>query len=279
MSTSKFTNVVLEGDCLDHMAVMADGCVDHAMMDPPYSRHTHEAQRRGCTGYTEPTRPGATRAQFNRSRDLGFGHLSAKLRAAVAKESARLALRWVLVFSDHEGSHSWKEDLEAAGLDYVRTGIWEKLGSTPQFSGDRPAVGHECIVIAHHPGRKRWNGGGRHAVWRVPIVLNRGAGGERRVHTAQKPLVLMEALVRDFTDEGETILDPFAGSGTTVVAAKKNGRVGVGFELDPGYVAVANERIAGTRRTAFLPGLRRKDRQVSLGLDVPMGGSESGNKA
>ncbi len=71
--------------------------------------------------------------------------------------------------------------------------------------------------------------------------------GETRVHTTQKPLALMEALVRDFTDEGETVLDPFTGSGTTGVACKRLGRSFIGWERDPKYHAIAEKRIAGAR--------------------------------
>lgn len=247
-------------DCIEALAALEPASVDHSITDPPYSQHTHEAQRQGCTGYVEPTRPGATRAQFNRTRDLGFAHLTDELREYVSIELARVVRRWVLVFSDHEGSHAWKEDLKRAGLDYVRTGVWIKRGATPQFSGDRPATGHECIVIAHQPGQKRWNGGGRHAVWDVPIVLNRGSRGEQRIHTTQKPLALMEALVRDFTDEGETIVDPFAGSGTTLVAAKRNGRFSFGYEVDPKYAALANKRLAATSEQRSFDFAQRVDR-------------------
>lgn len=129
----------------------------------------------------------------------------------------------MLVFSDVESDHLWRADLEAAGLDYVRTGAWIKVGSTPQFSGDRPATGFEAVTIAHPKGRKRWNGGGHHAVWSHPIVLNR-SGNDPRWHTTQKPLSLMDELVSLFSEPGETVLDAFGGSGTTAVSAARLGR-------------------------------------------------------
>ena len=62
----------------------------------------------------------------------------------------------------------------------------------------------------------------------------------------------MESLVRDFTDEGETILDPFAGSGTTLVAARRNGREGIGYEIDPNYAEMARRRLEATsEQTSF----------------------------
>lgn len=246
------SHLIEHTDCMDAelgLPSLADQSVDHVITDPPYSEHTHKAQRQGATQYHESA-SGKRCAEFNRVRDLGFEYLGTDLRLACAEHFARIARRWVLVFCDHEGSHGWAKDLANAGLDYVRTGIWRKLGSTPQFTGDRPATGHECIVIAHRKGRKKWNGGGKHGVWTHPIVLNRGKK-QPRLHTTQKPLALMEELVRDFTDPGDLILDPFAGSGTTIVAAKRYGRNAIGMERDEKYAKVAAQRVAATSKDLF----------------------------
>jgi site-specific DNA-methyltransferase (adenine-specific) len=112
----------------------------------------------------------------------------------------------------------------------------------PQVTGDRPAQGDEAIVIAHVPGRKRWNGGGKTAIYPFPL-----ANGDGRIHPTQKPEALLEALVRDFTDPGELVLDPFAGSGTTGVACKRLGRRFVGWETQERYQRAAQARIDSTR--------------------------------
>lgn len=239
---------IIYGDAIEIMAEFEDQAFDVAITDPPYTARTTSKQRRGCTGYVEPTRPNATRAQFNRKRDLGFDALTPELVTATAEQLARLTRRWVLVFSDHEGSHDWRIALERAGLEYVRTMDWRKRGSTPQFTGDRPATACERIVLCHatkpngKPMRKRWNGGGKHGFYDVPIVLNRGKR-KQRVHTTQKPLELMRQLVEDFSDVGEFVLDPFAGSGTTGVAARLLEREFVGIERDQGYHAIARDRL------------------------------------
>jgi site-specific DNA-methyltransferase (adenine-specific) len=132
-------------------------------------------------------------------------------------------------------------DVVLVGMEHVRIGQWRKLGGSPQFTGDRPGIGCEAIEIAHPPGRKRWNGGGRHAFWEFAIASG------TRVHTTQKPLPLMEALVSDFTDAGELICDPFAGSGTTGVACIRLGRRFVGWEKDRRYFAVAVKRLRAAR--------------------------------
>ena len=257
-----------QGDSLPWMAAMADKSVDVCLCDPPYSEHVHGKTRRG--GASAPPVDGAgrnPRSSYHRVQDLGFASLSAETMTAAAAHLARLTRRWALVFCDVESSGSWQAALTAAGLDHVRIGAWVKLGSTPQFTGDRPAHGFETIVMAHPKGKKRWNGGGHAAVYTHPIVLERGgqsAGRDGyRVHTTQKPLSLMIELVSLFSDPGETILDPFAGSGTTGCAALRLGRHFVGAEMDPQYHAVAVERLtaeaAGTTLQAMLGG------QLTLG--------------
>lgn len=215
---------------------------EHVITDPPYSEHVHGSAR-SSRMQSANDRGGRYGADVRRNVDLGFDHLSESLREFCATEFARIASRWVLVFSDTESSHLWRGDMEAAGLDYVRTGAWVKVGATPQFSGDRPATGFEAVTICHPKGRKRWNGGGKHAVWTHPIVLDRGRNGAR-LHTTQKPHELMQVLVSQFTDEGETILDPFAGSGTTLVAARMLGRKSIGIEQSERYCDVIAKRLS-----------------------------------
>lgn len=190
------------------------GSVDVVTTDPPYSAKVHAGSRRG--------RPAGARAP----RDLGFPPLTARERAAM--DRVRVVRRWVVLFSDHEGTHGWQKDLACAGLKYVRTAVWIKAGCTPQLTGDRPASGLECLVIAHQtrggkPMRKRWNGGGKPGVYWHPIVHDPARAGTR-CHTTQKPLGLMRELAHNFSAPGELVCDPYAGSGTTGMACMQLGR-------------------------------------------------------
>jgi site-specific DNA-methyltransferase (adenine-specific) len=71
---------------------------------------------------------------------------------------------------------------------------------------------------------------------------DRGVGNN---HPTVKPVALMEYLITMVSTPGATILDPFAGSGTTLVAAKQAGRNAIGIELSPEYAAIAERRVAG----------------------------------
>ena len=127
------------------------------------------------------------------------------------------------------------EALHKAGV-LVRFGIWRKPDGAPQFTGDRPGTGWEAVAICHREGKKRWNGGGHHAFWSFPCA--RGSG-----HPTEKPIRLFQSFVEQFSDPGETILDPFMGSGTTLRAAKDLGRKAIGIEIEEKYCEIAVKRL------------------------------------
>ena len=68
-------------------------------------------------------------------------------------------------------------------------------------------------------------------------------GTNKKVHPAQHPIKLVTRCIGFVTKKGETILDPFIGSGTTAVACKKIGRNFIGFEIDKKYVDLAQKRV------------------------------------
>lgn len=255
---------IVECDCLDILPTLPDRSVTHVITDPPYSEHVHSKSRAGAR--KTPLHNGSGRlpkAAFSRAVDFGFDHITQEQREVVANECARLASRWTLAFCDVESSHLWRGALTSAGLDYCRTGAWVKIGATPQFTGDRPGVGFEAIVIVHPKGRKRWNGGGSQAVWTHMTVIERGIPGQDpRCHPTQKPLSLMLELVELFTDPGDVILDPYVGSGTTGVACLRLGRRFIGIERKPEHAKTARERLEA--ESAGLTLKAKRAGQVSL---------------
>lgn len=222
---------LLEGDCLSGLASLEDASIDVVITDPPYEAEAHTSHRlvarAGGKLKVEP---------------LTFPPITEELRAESARHMARLARRWILVFCQVEAAMKWRAALEGAGAVYKRTCLWVKPDGKPQYSGDRPGIGYESIVACHAPGRSSWNGGGAHGVF----IVNK-SGDARTGHQTQKPLALMEILVRLFSNPGELILDPFAGSGTTGVAAIRLGRRFLGWELSPQYLVIARKRLAAAR--------------------------------
>ena len=216
---------------------------DHVISDPPYDERTH---RNGMHG-TGTGRDG----QIAVSVDKGFVHLTDP--GALALQLLAISKRWVVCFCTIEMIGDYAR---GAGADWVRGGIWDKLDPVPQFSGDRPGVFGDAIAIMHRRGKKRWNGHGRAARWRCATEAHFSAK-EMRVHTTQKPIDLMLALVSDFTDPGDLVWDPYCGSGTTGVACLRLGRRFVGHEMQPHYAKIAAERLAAEDRGLTLADVRR----------------------
>lgn len=244
---------VIEADCLHVLPWLPDKSVSHVIEDPPYSDEVHAKQwvSHALTNHGEH-RP------RSKHRGIDFAALAPNLRRGVSEQAARIDRRWTLAFCDLEGIAGWRDDTEAAGLDYVRALVWDKVDSAPQFTGDRPASAAEAVVVAHQPGRKRWNGGGKRNVYRVPVNEERGD----KPHPTTKPTRLMLELIQDFTDPGEVILDPFAGSGTTGVAALRLGRRAILIERDPKYAAIARQRMEAEERGQSLKEYRAGQRTL-----------------
>lgn len=191
------------------------GSVDVTITDPPYGEVTHAGARTKTASNRLVNFASITADQFRRDCEMWLA----------------MSSRWVVMTCE------WRHaaTLEASGLPLVRLGVWIKPNGAPQFTGDRPGVGWEAVAALHREGKKRWNGGGHHAVWTYPKVQ-----GE---HPTQKPLPLVRRWIADFTDDDELVFDPFMGSGTTGVAAVSLGRRFLGVEIDPAHFDTACRRI------------------------------------
>jgi hypothetical protein len=194
--------------------------------DPPYSERTHRNMRSGGT------------VAEGGGSSIGYG--------SIDKEGIWEVVNWwmpwcsfFVMFGDHL-TVQWA--LEAMGdtgeaITYPPV-AWVKTNGPPRFSGDGPACSVEFIAI----GRRRGKVARRHrpGYYRGPI-----AGPKERTVTGTKPLWLCRALVRDYSEPGDLILDPFAGSAAIVLAAAMEHRRGVGAEICAETHAGALQKIAG----------------------------------
>jgi len=145
--------------------------------------------------------------------------------------------------------------LDTNGIRYAPFLIWDK--GYPVISWERYHAEHEFIIYCgpgSYPTRgccgikSRWFGPKNETtIWRIPSQPK----GELRVHPTQKPVALYERAMINSTGRGEIIVDPFAGSGTCIIAAEKLARKASCIELDPRYCDVAVSRWeANTHRKA-----------------------------
>lgn len=214
---------------------------DAVITDPPYAANTHDmAKTNKGKGH------GTKLITFGAFTDAEFADVLAKCLAASSG--------WVVMTCDLQ--HAAQHVRHPA---FVRLGAWVKPNPMPQISADRPGQGFETVLILHSGKvQKQWNRGGASGVWTVPVVN----GAE--VPT-QKPLRLASHFVCDFTNPGDTVLDPFLGSGTTAVASLRYGRRFVGVEADPTHFDIARRRIeAAVRQPDLFVSPPPKAEQLSL---------------
>lgn len=252
-------NKVIHGSCLDPLVglpAIADNSIDHTITDPPYEDECHGGDRMWRLN-----------GGNMRKKKLDFQAMSEDERFVVAKHIVRVTRGWALVFCQDEAVHLWRAALvDAAGAKWRRTCIWHKTDAQPKIAGDGPGQGHEPFVAVWcGTGKSIWNGGGRSNVWSY-------ASGRNEFHDTQKPIALMRDLVINFSMPGELILDPYAGSGSTLVAAKECGRAWYGYEMQEQYADVIRQRIDGARvRSQFelLKSTSRKVKKKAAGIEEP----------
>lgn len=215
------------GDCLDVMPSLSG--VDHVITDPPY-----EAVMQKKWGVLSKQSP----SSHVRHESIGFDAID-DVRDDVARACVLAANGWFIAFCMAEGVRAWRDAIEVSGAKYKRAMVWVKPDAMPQFNGQGPSVGHEMMVAAWcGNGHSRWMGGGKPGTF----IYNKNTPGGG-VHPTQKPLPLMSDLVSLFSFAGETILDPFMGSGTTLVAAARHGRSGIGIEANEKHFSAACRRV------------------------------------
>jgi site-specific DNA-methyltransferase (adenine-specific) len=219
--------VLILGGCLSVLPTI--GPVDHVICDPPYEDELH-----------------ASRVRFQRTdgqrrpADIGFGGVNG-IRAKAARSIVKASSGWALIFTLAEGVRTWRDDLQAGGARYNPTLTWVKPDALPRLNGQGPARGAEHIVAFWcGSGYSRWNAGGKRGVY-THLVNPPNRDGR---HPTEKPIALMADLVKDFTNPGELICDPFMGSGTTGIAAVRLGRRFIGIERDEKHFEVACDRIS-----------------------------------
>jgi site-specific DNA-methyltransferase (adenine-specific) len=239
-------NKLINGDCLEEMKNIPDGSCDAIICDPPY---------------------GTTSCKWDSIIDL---ELMWEQLKRIIKPNGAIVLT---------ASQPFTTTLIASNMKMFKYClIWEKSKATGFFHVKyRPQKIHEDIVIFSFGGcavgsknpmsynpqgllklntpKKRNKKSVSATISNIvkpsgfqektnypKSILKFGSVG-KTVHPTQKPLELMEYLIKTYTKEGETVLDFTMGSGTTGVAAKNLGRKFIGIELDPDYFKIAEDRI------------------------------------
>lgn len=223
------------GDCLAVMPTL--GRFDAVVTDPPYSVSV------AGSSYTQSRRKGRRNLDFFKGDDDWQKMTDTVGRAMTA--AAGRDPKTIVAWCGHRQIGRIVSDLEAEGFK-SRMLFWRKKCPAPAPTGAGFTSAIEQAVYAYRPGRV-WNG--TQYTHNVFDADSYRFGQPGKVdHPTQKPLSLIEWNIRLLTSEGETVLDPFLGSGTTLVACQRLGRAGTGIEIDPEYFEIACRRVEDATR-------------------------------
>ncbi|HEX7620480.1 MAG TPA: site-specific DNA-methyltransferase [Anaerolineales bacterium] len=249
--TNPFFDTIIPGDCLEILAQLPENSVDLVFADPPYnlqlSKELWRPNRTRVAAVEDGWDKFASFEEYDRFTSLW---LSACRR--VMKASSTI---WVI--GTYHNIYRVGTILQDLGFWILNDVIWLKTNPMPNFRGVRFTNAHETLIWAqknkgtkytfNHQAMKSINDGLQmRSDWTLPIC----SGKERlrangvKVHSTQKPEALLFRVLLSSTNPGDVVLDPFFGSGTTGVIAKKLGRHFIGIERDEDYIKIAKKRIA-----------------------------------
>lgn len=205
---------------------------DVFVTDPPYARSG--AVHTGWRGAGEHL--GAQRAATQAGADQFWVYWFTDTMRKLTQSCARSGCGFV--FTDYRTVGLVDRAVAAADTGWAVTQclVWDREGTG---MGAPFRASHELIAFCRGPAFK-WDGPKN-----LRNVLRfRWPYGEHEHHPAEKPTALLRYLLEAFTRPGQVVLDPFAGSGSTLVAAKQVGRRGLGIEVEEQHCATAARRLA-----------------------------------
>lgn len=232
----------MKGDCLERMKEIPDGSVDMVLTDPPYGT---TACKWDSIVLLEP--------MWEQLKRI------IKPNGAIVMTASQ-PFTSVLVSSNLKGfKYCWQWDKKIpSGMSYARFRPMQQTEDICVFTGGgEKTIYNAQMVLRDNPIK---SGGTKHS--ETAPIANKDKNFKRTyeyknpttllqftkirkgsVHPTQKPVALMEYLIKTYTNEGETVLDFTMGSGTTGVACKNLNRKFIGIELDEEYFNIAEKRI------------------------------------
>lgn len=208
---------------------------DAFVEDPPYGKRTHLGQRHErAAGYRERGKSGF----LSEKGDLGYDHLEFVDVEHLIESAHAKCCGWIVTMTSHDLIPAYEVAIEKVGRYGFAPVSIVIPGMNVRLAGDGPSNWTIYTMVSRlRKGKKNWGTKkGAYAGYTEDSRVTKGVKGS-------KPLSLMEAIVRDYSAVNDLVLDRFAGSGTTGVAAIRLGRRFVGYERKTEHFEIALERL------------------------------------
>ncbi|MEE9328902.1 MAG: site-specific DNA-methyltransferase [Parvularculaceae bacterium] len=258
-------NTILQGDCIAQMQALPEACIDLIFADPPYNLQLGgDLSRPDNSPVDAVTNEWDQFASFKTYDDFTRKWLTEARR--ILKPNGAL---WVI--GSYHNIFRVGSAVQDLGFWIQNDVIWRKTNPMPNFRGTRFTNAHETLIWAgrdksskvqfNYTALKAGNEDVQmRSDWEFPLCT----GGERlksksgaKIHPTQKPEALLHRILIACSREGDVVLDPFFGTGTTGAVAKYLTRNFIGIEQDTDYIKAAQKRI-----DAITP-LRQEDANIT----------------
>lgn len=242
--------MILQGDVIEALGSLGTGSADMIFADPPYNLQLEGELRRPDDSVVDAVNDGWDRfSSFSEYDEFTTSWLTECRR--VLKENGSI---WVI--GTYHNIFRIGKIMQDLGYWILNDVVWVKTNPMPNFRGARFANAHETLIWAkrgkssgytfNYWDLKSLNEGLQmRSDWHMPICggSERIREGGMKAHSTQKPEALLYRVVLSSTRPGDTVLDPFLGTGTTAAVCQTLGRRWIGIEREERYVEVAARRI------------------------------------
>ncbi len=233
---------LLHGDCLELMKDIPDESVDMILTDPPYGTT--------CCEWDKPVDLSAMWEQILRvaKPDAAMVFFSQQPFAAELIRSNKKLFRyeWIWEKSNATGFLNAKKMPMKAHENILV--FYRRLPRyNPQFTQGKPYVRNRNSVGKCYDYERCYSTATISDGKRYPRDVIKFKSVSKTIHETQKPTELLEYLINTYTSTGDTVLDPFMGSGSTGIACMNTGRKFIGMEIDEKYFTAAQEHIQQER--------------------------------
>ncbi len=243
---------ILQGDCLAHLKALPDAAVDLVFADPPYNLQLAGDLLRPNNSVVDGVDDAWDQFASFEAYDAFTRAWLGECRRILKPDGA------IWVIGSYHNVFRLGVALQDLGFWLQNDIIWRKTNPMPNFRGKRFTNAHETLIWAsrdkaarptfHYEAMKAFNEDCQmRSDWLIPLCTGpeRLKGGDgKKTHPTQKPEALLQRVLLATTNVGDTVLDPFFGTGTTGAVARRLDRRFIGIERDPAYAKAAADRIA-----------------------------------
>tara|TARA_B100000953_G_scaffold290651_1_gene276052 strand:+ start:27 stop:1100 length:1074 start_codon:yes stop_codon:yes gene_type:complete len=254
MINSNLENKIINGDSLKELKKIPDESFDLIFSDPPYNLQLRNRLIRPDRSKVDAVNDKWDQFEnFKVYDDFTMNWLSECKR--ILKKNGSI---WVI--GSYHNIFRVGTKIQDLGFWILNDVIWNKNNPMPNFRGTRFTNAHETLIWASKDKNSKYTFNYQslkclnddlqmRSTWNLPICNGNERLKEKgkKVHSTQKPESLLHRILLASTNKNDLILDPFLGSGTTAVVAKKLGRIFYGIEKDKKYFNAANKRLKNTK--------------------------------